>query len=377
MFCARTGYCSSVCKEGTVSVSPWLSFASRTQSSLALLGSMCSHQSIGTHNSAITASYGFGVEDCLYSMVLSASYLQFNEVRTISQYYALTDQLNMGVRHLELDIHYFHGQFRMSHCGFSIGIVNYLFHFMENVLKWLNFKYDTDTIGCLPSFNGIPAEDQLLLRPVLEEIRQWMELPRNRDEILILYLDTSVNLIRWKKVEELVSIFQSVFGSLIIPPQPDLDFRRLLVQKKRLMIVSRRVYPGADSVFFSMDSAFTCQYPLFLVESSFTHLERAGHRKGLSQRRNGSERQSLVGRKIAAACLLLARGDEPTALRPAEQGLSPLSVAREHLRQKHARFVRARFQYAGCGLHRRGVGRQPHLDMVARPRSGGDSRPAE
>ena len=86
-----------------------------------------------------------------------------------------------------------------------------------------------------------------------------MELPRNRDEILILYLDTSVNLIRWKKVEELVSIFQSVFGSLIIPPQPDLDFRRLLVQKKRLMIVSRRVYPGADSVFFSMDSAFTCQ----------------------------------------------------------------------------------------------------------------------
>lgn len=157
MFCARTGYCSSVCKEGTVSVSPWLSFASRTQSSLALLGSMCSHQSIGTHNSVITASYGFGVEDCLYSMVLSASYLQFNEVRTISQYYALTDQLNMGVRHLELDIHYFHGQFRMSHCGFSIGIVNYLFHLMENVLKWLNFKYDTDTIGCLPSFNGIPA----------------------------------------------------------------------------------------------------------------------------------------------------------------------------------------------------------------------------
>ena len=61
------------------------------------------------------------------------------------------------MRHLELDIHYFHGQFRMSHCGFSIGIVNYLFHFMENVLKWLNFKYDTDTIGCLPSFNGIPA----------------------------------------------------------------------------------------------------------------------------------------------------------------------------------------------------------------------------
>lgn len=107
-------------------------------------------------------------------------------------------------------------------------------------------------------------EDQLLLRPVLEEIKRWMELSRNRDEIVILYLDTSENLIRWKKVDELVSIFQSVFGSLIIPPQPDLDFLHLLSQKKRLMIVSRRAYPGTDSVFFSMDSAFTCQYPLFL-----------------------------------------------------------------------------------------------------------------
>lgn len=191
---------------------------------------MCSHQSIGTHNSVITASYGFGVEDCLYSMVLSASYLQFNEVRTISQYYALTDQLNMGVRHLELDIHYFHGQFRMSHCGFSIGIVNYLFHLMENVLKWLNFKYDTDTIG-LSAFVqrdprrwrsrfGVTPEDQLLLRPVLEVVRQWMELPRNRDEILILYLDTSVNLIRWKKVEELVSIFQSCSAPSSFLPSP-------------------------------------------------------------------------------------------------------------------------------------------------------------
>ena len=55
-------------------------------------------------------------------------------------------------------------------------------------------------------------EDQLLLRPVLEEIKRWMELSRNRDEIVILYLDTSENLIRWKKVDELELSVRSANG---------------------------------------------------------------------------------------------------------------------------------------------------------------------
>ena len=155
--CSRTEFCSEICRTGSVAVDSWTSVATRTQSSLSLLGSFCYHQSIGTHNSAITASYGYGVEDQYYSMLLAASYLQFNEMRTISQFYSLTDQLNMGVRHLELDIHFFHGQLRISHCGFSVGIINYLFYSMEKILQWFNFRYDTETIGCMPSFNGIPA----------------------------------------------------------------------------------------------------------------------------------------------------------------------------------------------------------------------------
>lgn len=127
------------------------------QSSLSLLHGFCHHQSVGTHNSAITSTYGYGAEDKYYSMLLSASYLQFNEVRTVSQYYSLADQLNMGVRHIELDIHFFHGRLRVSHCGFSVGIINYVFHFLERLLQHFHFRYDTETIGCLPSFNGIPA----------------------------------------------------------------------------------------------------------------------------------------------------------------------------------------------------------------------------
>lgn len=157
LYCSRTEYCSEICQPGTVSTTAWHQFASRTQSTLSTLSSFCEHQSIGTHNSAITAAYGYGVEDTFYSVLLSASYLQLNQVRTLSQFYSITDQLNMGVRQIELDIHYFHNHLRISHCGFSIGLINYLFYAMEFTLKLFHFSYDTETIGCMPSFNGIPS----------------------------------------------------------------------------------------------------------------------------------------------------------------------------------------------------------------------------
>ncbi|KNB43840.1 hypothetical protein JH06_2226 [Blastocystis sp. subtype 4] len=196
-------------------------------------------------------------------MALSASYLQFNEVRTMSQYYSITDQLNLGVRHIELDVHFFHGQLRISHCGFSVGVINYLFYFMEKMFQWFNFHYDTETIGCLPSFNGIPSEDQLLLRPVLEEIATWLNLPRNRDEIVIIYLDTSSNLIRWNKVDDLIMEFVSVLDSLLILPFDELNLQKLIAVNKRVMVVSRRVFPGGDSLFFYTNTPQTCQYPLW------------------------------------------------------------------------------------------------------------------
>lgn len=157
IICSRTEFCAEICKPGTVYVDLWTRFATRSQSSLSMLGSFCDYQSIGTHNSAITAAYGYGVEDQFISMILSASYLQFNKVHTVSQYYSITDQLNLGVRQIELDIHYFHSHLRISHCGFSVGVINYLFYAMEYLLSWFNFKYDTETIGCFPSFNGIPS----------------------------------------------------------------------------------------------------------------------------------------------------------------------------------------------------------------------------
>ena len=261
VYCARSGFCREICRKGSVVVNPWIAFSTRTQASLSTFGSFCEHQSIGTHNSAITAAYGFGVEDQFYSMILASSYLQFSEVRTFSQYYSITDQLNLGIRHIELDIHYFHSQLRISHCGFSVGIVNYVFHFLERWLRLFHFAYDTETIGCLPSFNGIPAEDQLLMTSVLDEIADWLREERNRDEFVILYLDTSENLVRWNQVTTLRQAILDSFGNLVVRPSTEWSIRESIRHGQRLMLVSRRQFDGMEDLLFYPETTASCKYP--------------------------------------------------------------------------------------------------------------------
>lgn len=130
----------------------------------------------------------------------------------------------------------------------------------------MNFAYDTETIGCLPSFNGIPAEDQLLAIPVLEEIANWLKKECNRDEFVILYLDISDNLARWKQVRELRTIILSTFDQLLIRPSSSssnstIRLYDLIRMEKRVMIVSRRRFTEMDDIFFYTNTSATCQYP--------------------------------------------------------------------------------------------------------------------
>ena len=59
-------------------------------------------------------------------------------------------------------------------------------------------------------------EDQLRIENVLEEIRAWLEESRNRDELIVLYLDVSGNLIRWKQEDALASAFESSLGTYLL-----------------------------------------------------------------------------------------------------------------------------------------------------------------
>ena len=49
------------------------------------------------------------------------------------QWFSMTDQLNMGVRHLMLDPVYFWGKMRLCHCGTTFKWMDDVLHFIEKV----------------------------------------------------------------------------------------------------------------------------------------------------------------------------------------------------------------------------------------------------
>lgn len=88
-------------------------------------------------------------------------------LRTNNQWLSVTDQLNLGVRVVEVDTHWFEGALRAAHCGGLhskplnelISILNSLSKLMGNRIRW-----DTETIGCAA---GCPGRLGLVLRPRL------------------------------------------------------------------------------------------------------------------------------------------------------------------------------------------------------------------
>lgn len=67
--------------------------------------------------------------------------------------------------------------------------------------------WDTETIGCNPSLSSIPVAEQRTFSSALQEIREWMQQPRNQREFLVLYLDDQPDLKDWVRalfVDDLV-----------------------------------------------------------------------------------------------------------------------------------------------------------------------------
>ena len=87
-------------------------------------------------------------------------------VQTSNHLVSLTAQLNMGVRQLELHVHYLRNSLRISHCGrlqlvkldWAVQILNTVNFAMEAGVPFVPF--DGETVGCMPSLNPLPVDDQ-------------------------------------------------------------------------------------------------------------------------------------------------------------------------------------------------------------------------
>ncbi|KAK8807075.1 hypothetical protein WA158_003834 [Blastocystis sp. Blastoise] len=239
------------CKPGTVVINDTLSYSLKTQNQLSLQVNLCESQFLGTHNSAISAAYGYGTEDGFLSLLLYVSDVQLFKVHTLNQYLSITDQLNLGIRVIEIDVHFVYDSLRIAHCGgFSSPFLNYIFAGIETLFGKWGFKYDSETIGCFPSFSGIPYDDQIGINVVLQEIHTWLFDPKNNREFLILYLDDYENIERWKLVQQLQEeILHYIPITMIILPQEmdtSLPLQYYVQQGKRVMIVSRFHYTVED-----------------------------------------------------------------------------------------------------------------------------------
>ena len=234
----------------------WLSAALRTQARLARSLPLCYAHLLGTHNSGITLADGYGNLDPYYQSFLSyikwAADVGDARLRTNDQWLSLTDQLEMGVRSVELDTHWIgvraerssrtrsgwvgglaarkavccgprqllagplhphcprthaalsnqecprqmqlptqrkrptpcrcaQGSLRIAHCGgLHVPELNALVRALNLVARLLHrrIRWDTETLGCVPSLSSIPAMEQRTLRDALREIREWMDRVR-------------------------------------------------------------------------------------------------------------------------------------------------------------------------------------------------------
>lgn len=121
-------------------------------------------------------------------------------IQTNNQWLSMTDQLHLGVRMLELDVHWVEGALRIAHCGGAhIAMFNRLIDAVNVVAKLLghSIRWDTETFGCTPSLSSIPAGDQRRFLDALQEVGHWVHDPVNADEFVVLFLDNQLDLQTW------------------------------------------------------------------------------------------------------------------------------------------------------------------------------------
>ncbi|CAI5743839.1 unnamed protein product [Peronospora destructor] len=288
--CDQKGICAIVCKHGSVQMDRWLQKALQLQRKLTYRRNFCSASLPGTHNSAINLADGYGVEDHVFEGYLRyfSWFKKGMKVHTNDQLFSLTDQLNMGVRFIELDIHWFDGDLRIAHCGgFKSKVLDKMIEVFNDIAKILgtDIEWDSETIGCKPSLSSIPTKEQRPLEDALSELATWLHAPEHAGEFLIVFFDDETNLMKWKKVGKLLDYLKKHFPEEEILRPIELayetkwpTFEELLRAGKRVLFMSGADYliQGEELLFVKDTICNWKEPPLPLApfpECRFTHSE--------------------------------------------------------------------------------------------------------
>ena len=91
------------------------------------------------------------------------------------------------------------GDLRIAHCGGFHSNLDRLITAFNVLAKLLhhNIRWDSETIGCEPSLSSIPAAEQRTLLTAMQELADWLAMPQNQQEFLIVFFDDQMDLASW------------------------------------------------------------------------------------------------------------------------------------------------------------------------------------
>ena len=184
-----------LCNRGTVIPDSWTAHALWTQRLIARDLPLNEYPFIGSHNSFNDRADGYGMDDLWIDNYTSKYGERFIWAQ---QEYTMTDQLNLGIRELHLDPHWFDGALRLCHGAGNISAMNAFFD------KW-HIRYDSEQLGCWPS-------DRFYMDG-LAEIKVWLD--NNPGEVVLIHQDDNegdtFNV-------STIALIESVFGDMIFRP---------------------------------------------------------------------------------------------------------------------------------------------------------------
>ncbi|OWZ23902.1 hypothetical protein PHMEG_0001125 [Phytophthora megakarya] len=214
--CSGDKVCSKVCDRGTVIVPDWLKSTLAYQRNLAFSGPFCMAQIPATHNSAITLADGFGNRDQLFNRDLNPD-KWWSYLKTNNQVLSMTDQLDIGIRFIEIDTHFFLNDLHTGHCGAlgSEAVAGFFGALGKTLGNYGTFTWGPELLGCFPSISGIKSSEQPLTKDSMDEIKAWLNA--NPTEFVVVYLDTGSDIKRSDKFGAIDTLFTDTFGDLLVP----------------------------------------------------------------------------------------------------------------------------------------------------------------
>lgn len=244
--------CAYVCEQGTVKVDAWAVNALNYQRQLQRSDNMVFYEMSSTHNSAISEANNFGIEK--YFIAALGGGLDMDEGDDVGegvcQYLTLTDQLRMGVRHLEIDLWWDPLLDDVVVCHSPVPLFPVREVTRQAEAAGLDLVWDPKNMSCLGT--------KRMFTDVLTEVKDWMMLDENKEQIVMLFFDTKFYLSN-SSVTKANNEILGVFGDMVwgytegTPLTHKVD--ELLSLNKRIIIENNReewLYPseGKPLVFW-------------------------------------------------------------------------------------------------------------------------------